>query len=91
MLYLASTIKTELKETKTNQAKVGFWRAARPLRILNLRALPPVPGVFSNTDRTTALTLYFLHEFAADIMKPVLRGDRVHVDYLNRPGFELTP
>jgi RES domain-containing protein len=82
MLYLASTVKTALKETKTAQAKVGLWRAARSLRVLDLRALPSVPGMFSDADRTLALTLSFLHDFAADIMKPVERDDRVHVDYL---------
>jgi hypothetical protein len=82
MLYLASTIATALKETKTVTAKVGLWRATRPLRVLDLRTLPPAPGMFSDADRTPALTLSFLHDFAADIMKPVARDQHVHVDYL---------
>lgn len=82
MLYLASTVETALKETKTGEAKVGLWRTTRPLRVLDLRALPPVPGMFSDAGRTPALTLSFLHDFAADIMKPIARDNRVHVDYL---------
>lgn len=82
MLYLASTVNTALTETRVEQAKVGLWRARRPLLVLDLRTLPPVPGFFSDATRDDALSLSFLHDFAADIMKPVARDDRVHVDYL---------
>lgn len=82
MLYLASTVATALRETKTTAAKVGLWRTTRPIRVLDLRTLPSVPGFFSNADRAHALTLRFLHYFAADIMKPVARDKRIHIDYL---------
>ena len=38
--------------------------------------------MFSDVSRTQALTLRFLHNFAADIMQPVDRDQRVHIDYL---------
>ncbi|WP_322005110.1 HEPN-associated N-terminal domain-containing protein [Paraburkholderia tropica] len=82
MLYLASTIATALKETRAVQAKVGRWRTSRPLRVLDLRTLPPVPSIFSDVYRAQRLTVSFLHSFATDIMKPVERDQRVHVDYL---------
>jgi hypothetical protein len=82
MLYLASTSTTALRETRTTQAKVGLWRSNRPIRILDLRTLPPVPGFFSEESRIEALTLRFLHDFANDIMKPVERNNQVHIDYL---------
>ncbi|BDB27316.1 hypothetical protein CTP10_R47210 [Cupriavidus sp. P-10] len=82
MLYLASSIATALRETRVAAAKVGLWRAIRPLRVLDLRTLPPTPGMFSDAARMPALTLSFLHDFAADIMKPVARDRHVHVDYL---------
>lgn len=82
MLYLASSPKTALKETRTEQAKVGLWRTARQLRILDLRSLPPVSSMFSDNARASALTLSFLHDFASDIMKPVERNNLVHIDYL---------
>jgi hypothetical protein len=82
MLYLASSISTALKESRTIAAKVGLWRTTRPLRVLDLRTLPPAPGMFSDANRTPALTLNFLRDFADDIMKPVARDQRVHVDYL---------
>jgi hypothetical protein len=61
---------------------VGLWRSIRPMRILDLRRLPPVPSVFSEDARTHTLTLSFLHDFSSDIMKPVARNNQVHIDYL---------
>lgn len=82
MLYVASTKKTALYETKVNLSKVGLWRNTQPLKVLDLRSLPPIPGIFSEWARTPALMLNFLHEFRTDIMKPVARDERVHIDYL---------
>jgi hypothetical protein len=82
MLYLASTAKTALKETRTKEARVGQWKVARPLRVLDLRRLPPIPGYFSEANRENRLTIRFLHQFAHDVMTPVARDQRVHVDYL---------
>jgi hypothetical protein len=82
MLYLASTVKTALAETRAKIARVGQWRAARPLRVLDLRQLPDVPGYFSDVGRNDRLALRFLQHFAYDIMTPVDRDQKVHVDYL---------
>jgi hypothetical protein len=82
MLYLASSAKTALNETRVRKAHVGQWKIARPLRVLDLRKLPKVPGYFSNSERNYRLALRFLHHFASDIMTPIARDQRVHVDYL---------
>ena len=82
MLYLASTTSTALFETRTHEARVGQWRVLQPLRVLDLRTLPPEPGMFSDATRTLKQTLSFLRSFAADIMMPVERDERVHIDYL---------
>ena len=82
MLYLASTARTALKETRAAEAKIGQWTLARPLRVLDLRSLPPTPGLFSGADRYDRLALRFLHSFAGDVMKPVARDNRTHIDYL---------
>lgn len=82
MLYLASTAKTALKETRVEVSRVGKWVTARPLRILDLRHLPQIRGLFSGMERHDRLALLFLHGFASDIMTPVERDNRVHVDYL---------
>lgn len=82
MLYLASTVQTALKETRAKEARVGQWEALRALRVLDLRQLPDRLGYFSDVERNHRLALTFLHQFANDIMKPVARDQRVHVDYL---------
>lgn len=82
MLYLASTAKTALWETRAKKARVGQWKTARLLRVLDLRHLPHVPGYFSDVNRTDRLALSFLVHFAYDIMTPIARDQRAHVDYL---------
>jgi RES domain-containing protein len=82
LLYLASTANTALHETRANEARVGQWKAARPLRIFDLRRLPQMPGYFSDAERNDRLALRFLHDFASDVMTPVARDERVHIDYL---------
>lgn len=82
MLYLASTSRTALEETRATEARIGQWQVVRPLRVLDLRHLPDIPGMFSAVDRNRRLALRFLHQFANDIMAPVARDSLVHVDYL---------
>lgn len=82
MLYLASTAVCALKEARVKRGHVGRWRVRRPLRVLDLRSLPRVPGIFSEASRHERLTIRFLHAFTSDIMRPVERDERIHVDYL---------
>jgi RES domain-containing protein len=82
MIYLASARTTALRETQATQGHVGQWIALRSLRVLDLRKLPMVPGIFSGVDRDRRLGLRFLHHFAEDIMQPVPRDQRVHVEYV---------
>jgi hypothetical protein len=82
IFYLASTAETALYETQIPQGWVGQWSAKRDLRILDLRQLPDIPGIFSDAERATRLGLVFLHQFVVEIMKSVDRDQRVHIDYL---------
>ncbi len=82
LLYLASTPLTALKEVRASEAKVGLLKVNRPLRFLDLRQLPQIPGMFSDADREFVLSLKFLHDFSDDIMTPVPRDKRMHIDYL---------
>lgn len=82
MLYLASSTTTAVLETRSAESRVGRWRVIRPLRVLDLRRLPEVPGFFGNMHRSNRLGLKFLHSFAADIMAPVARDDHAHIEYL---------
>lgn len=82
MFYVASTAQTALRETRAAEARIGQWRVDRTLRVFDLRQMPDTPGIFSDAPRNHRLALRFLHLFARDIMTPVARDQRVHVDYL---------
>ena len=82
MLYLASSAATAKKETRAESVRVGQWKVAAPLTILDLRVLPKIPGTFSECDRESILGWRFLHHFAQAITQPVDRNDRAQIDYL---------
>lgn len=82
MMYAASSVSVALRESRSTEAMVGKWKPLRPLKILDLRKLPEVPGLLSGADRRHRLALRFLHHFSGEITKPVPRDRRVHVDYL---------
>jgi RES domain-containing protein len=82
MMYVASTARTAKLEAHAASAKVGQWRTLRPGRILDLRQPPNIPGIFSDATRHEILGMSFLWDFRADIMRPVARDERAHIDYL---------
>ncbi|MBB3835276.1 hypothetical protein FHR55_003520 [Xanthomonas arboricola] len=82
MMYLASSAQTALQETRQETANVGRWLVTRPLRVLDLRALPCIPGYFSDEHRNFTLGIRFLHNFCRSIMQPVDRDERYNIDYL---------
>lgn len=82
MLYLASTATTAIREARSIRAHVGSWLARRRLRVLDLRKVPDIPGIFSTASRKERLAIRFLHHFQADIVRPVERDSRIHIDYL---------
>lgn len=82
MMYVASTARTALLETRAKACRIGQWEVVTALRVLDLRRLPGIPGYFSTAKRNRRLALRFLSLFAADIMTPVARDQRIHVDYL---------
>jgi len=82
MMYAASTASAAKKETRATTARVGAWRTLKEARILDLRNLPSVPGVFSDVSRHEILGLRFLWHFSDAIMSPVERDERVHIEYL---------
>ena len=82
MMYAASTARTAKLETHAASARIGQWKTLRPARILDLRQPPNIPGIFSDATRHETLGMSFLWDFRADIMRPVARDERAHIDYL---------
>lgn len=82
MLYGADTKDLALAEVRKRRTSVGRFETTRAIHLLDLSKLPPIPGFFGRCSRSRRLKLAFLHDFTRDIVKPVPRDDRVHVDYL---------
>jgi hypothetical protein len=57
------------------------WRCARPIQVLDLSELPPVPSIFA-TSREQRGALQFLWEFVKSITAPVVHDGRQHIDYV---------
>ena len=88
MFYGAFDLDTAHAETfdpTTHAGKslsVGTFRPLRDLTLLDLAELPPVPSVFDIDRQPVIHSLRFLHAFAADISRPIVRGDREHIEYV---------
>lgn len=82
MFYGALDPRTAVKEVREATSRVGYFITEKPLTILDLTKVPPIPGFFSDTSRNRRLHLQFIHYFIHDIMQPVARDDRIHTDYV---------
>lgn len=59
----------------------------RPLQILDLFDLPPVPSFFDDTAFDLRYTLIFLHAFARNVSQPITRDGREHIEYVPTQAF----
>jgi hypothetical protein len=84
MMYTAGAAETAKRETKpkATTVRIGLWQSLRDARILDLRHMPEVPGIFSPASRDEILGMRFLRHFSDAIMTPVARDQRAHIDYL---------
>jgi RES domain-containing protein len=82
MLYAAESPGVAIAEIRAKSAYVGVFELLRDVTVLDLVDLPNVPGVFAGDERWRRLALSFLHDFRDDIMKPVARDERTHIDYI---------
>lgn len=82
MFYGADNVALALAEIHQGKASIGEFRTTRAIRLLDLSALPSEPNFFAGGSRSRRLKLSFLRAFTADIVKPIPRDDRNHIDYL---------
>jgi hypothetical protein len=57
------------------------WQSARPLQVLDLSDLPPIPSIFA-ASREWRGVLLFLREFVKSISAPVVHDGREHIEYV---------
>ena len=82
MFYGAETSAVAIAEIRSSLFSMGSFKIMRPIQVLDLAALPRVPGFFSTATQRERLGLRFLGEFAKMISEPVARDDRTHIDYI---------
>lgn len=61
---------------------IGSFRAVRDLKVLDLADLPDIPSVFWEGGHQLIHPLRFLHAFAGDIVQPIARDGREHIEYV---------
>lgn len=60
---------------------VARFTSTRPLHVLDLTRLPPIPSVFDGASRHCRDPILFLHAFAGDLSQPIERDSRAHAEY----------
>lgn len=86
MFYGCEDIPTVVAEigshTSNSFAVIGQFEAIRPLRMVNLAALPAIPSPYDLGRRAQYYELLFLWSFARDLSKPVVLDGREHIEYV---------
>lgn len=88
MFYGAFNIETARVETldlaaHVNQTlSIGVFRPMRDLKVLDLANLPDIPSVFDPDAHPLVHPLRFLHAFADDLVQPIARDGREHIEYV---------
>lgn len=88
MFYGAFDYATALSETfdpavhAGQTLSIGTFRPLRPLIVLDLADIPPIPSVFDLEHQDMIHSLRFLHAFASDISQPIARDGREHIEYV---------
>jgi len=85
MFYGSFNRKTALAEVdypaSRKAATVATFETVTPFRVVDLSRLPQVPSLFDLDRNYLRRWIPFIHDFVADISKPIARDDRVHVEY----------
>ncbi len=88
MFYGCDDEETALKETASDSGcfAIGRFETLRPMTILDLTVIPPVPGLFEAEPYGDEVyprgALKFLHQIVGEFSRPIERGNRVHVEYV---------
>ena len=88
VFYASEHLDTSLRETAVSPGHfvVGRFEATRPITVLDLTNVPPVPSLFCEiSDRLEfwpRSILTFLNHIAEEIAKPIVRDDRVNIEYI---------
>jgi hypothetical protein len=78
------TATTEARDANPGAAAwtIGTFHARLPARIVDLSTPPEVPSLFDPDHRHLRPGLIFLRHFVAEIAKPFVRDDHIHIEYV---------
>ena len=88
MFYACEDEETAIKEVSSAPGKfaVGKFETLRPVIILDLADIPPIPSLFEAISDSAEViprrALTFLHHIAEEISRPIERDNRVHINYV---------
>ena len=88
MFYACDEIDTALLEVAQEPGSfaVGRWRILRPAIVLDLTAIPTIPGLFEcdpeGGQDVSRRALTFLRHVADQMSRSITRDDRIHVEYV---------
>lgn len=88
MFYGAFEIETALAETLDyGNSDIEFFTTAtfvsnKELTIIDLSSLPDLPSPFDQRKRKDYYRISFIKDFVKDLMAPIKRDGRVHIDYV---------
>ena len=88
MFYACEDEDTAIKEISSDPGKyaVGRFETLRPITILDLAAIPPIPSLFEGISDSAEIiprrALTFLHHIAEEMSRPIDRDDRIHINYV---------
>ena len=82
--YLAREKKTAKKEVlfKETSYYLGTFKNISPLKLINFSDLPSAPSPFEENSYDIRHAVRFLHCLKEDIIKPVSKDGREHIDYI---------
>ena len=88
MFYGADDEATAIAETYLPRrgqkavATVGVFVTSRDMEVLDLTNIPGVPSLFDDSRRYLRPAISFLHDFVADLTKPIKKDGREHIEYV---------
>lgn len=78
-----ATATAEIEPVKAGRTVTsGIFRLARPIVVVDLCDLPPIPSLFDRDPDSERSSLLFLHDFARDLAKPIDRDGRESYEYV---------
>lgn len=79
--FISDTAKLEVIDDQK------YWSLAKlkllnNIQVLDLTELPPVPSIFDIQQHSLREEILFLYEFVEDLLKPVAKDGKEHIDYV---------